>query len=371
MLVKFISLLICFSLTCVSVHALSAQSAVLIDAHTGRVLMAQNANQRMGMASTTKIMTALVAIEEGNLDDVVTVSDKASRVEGSSMYLKSGEKILLRDLIYGLMLNSGNDAATAIAEHVGGDIESFADMMTQKAISLGLENSSFTNPHGLDNENHYTTAYELAQITRHALSNPLFSEISSTKVKTVGLGEGEQTRTLSNHNKMLSMYKGADGVKTGFTKKCGRCLVSSATRDCLRLIAVTLNAPNDWNDHTEMLNYGFNAYKWKNPVISGEYMRTVPVIGSDTDRISLYAEESVELAVNNKDVVRVVYNVPNFIDAPVSAGQQIGNVDVYLAGDKVKTVNLITKEDVNLTNTNKYRKTFGYLVTELLSLMGG
>lgn len=351
-------------------YALSAQSAVLIDAHNGRVLIAQNAYKKLGMASTTKIMTALVAIENGNLDDIVTVSAKAAGTEGSSMYLKSGEKISLRDLLYGLMLNSGNDAAIAIAEHIGGSIENFAGMMNEKARSLGLSNTSFTNPHGLDNENHYTTAYDLAQITRNALSNPEFSEIVSTKIKTVG-SDGDQLRTLCNHNKMLSIYEGADGVKTGFTKKTGRCLVSSATRDCLRLVAVTLNASDDWNDHKYMLDYGFSNYRWRSPVKVGDYMKTVPVLGADTDTLSLYADSAAELAVNSKDVITVFYDVPNFVEAPVNEGDCLGKAYVYLSGNKVKTVGLVTKESAPMTNRNKYKKTLYYLVTELLGIVGG
>lgn len=354
-------------------YALSAKSSILIDAHTGRVLMSQNSLQRLGMASTTKIMTALVAIETGRLDDIVAVSPKAAGMEGSSMYLKSGEKIRLHDLIYGLMLNSGNDAGAAIAEFIGGDVKGFADIMNQKAKNLGLKDTSFSNPHGLDDENHYTTAYDLAQITRHALEISAFAEIVSTKVKTIytETDEGSYTRTLVNHNKMLSLYKGADGVKTGFTKKCGRCLVSSATKDGLKLIAVTLNAPDDWNDHSKMLDFGFSNYKWRCPVKTDDYMRTVPLIGAESDKVTLYAQSDVQLAMRSNDIVRIVYDVPNFLEAPIYEGQCLGRADVYLGSEKIKTIELIAKEDIMPTNKNKIKSSCLYLFKELYSLFGG
>lgn len=350
----------------VNTLALSAKSAILIDGHTGRVLMEQNARERMGMASTTKIMTALIALEEGDLNSEVEISYFAAGMIGSSMYLKSGEKITLLDLIYGLMLNSGNDAAAAIAEHIGKDMETFADLMTQKAKSFGLNDTSFANSHGLDADNHYTTAYDLAQITRRALEIPLFAQIAATKAITIGMGEN--ARTLVNHNKMLSLYKGATGVKTGFTKKCGRCLVSSATRDCLKLIAVTLNAPDDWNDHKQMLDYGFANYKWKSPVKKGDYMKAVPLMGAEYDKILLYAGEGVELAAKSGDVIKVVYDVPNFVQAPVFNGQRIGSAQVLLSGKVIKTINLIAAEDIAPTNEDRYKKTYFYIFRELYRL---
>lgn len=349
--------------------ALSAQSAILIDGHTGRVLLEHNAYQKRGMASTTKIMTAIVAIESGKLNDIVTVSSTAAGVEGSSMWLKSGEKISVESLLYGLMLNSGNDAATALAEYIGGDIPHFAQMMTNKAQALGLKNTSFTNPHGLDNENHYTTAYDLAQITRYALNNEKFAEIVSTKTKKVEWADNEWERSLHNHNKMLTMYQGADGVKTGFTKKCGRCLVSSATRDNLKLIAVTLNAPNDWQDHSEMLDFGFSKYNYKKVISKGDYMKTLPVLNGVTDNISLYASADVELAITDKEEssIKTVYNIPENVEAPIEMDEKIGYADVFLGDKLVAKVDLFCGSTVSINVQSNFWTKLNYLILNLLS----
>jgi D-alanyl-D-alanine carboxypeptidase len=286
------------------------------------------------------------------------------------MYLTEGEKLTLRDLVYGIMLSSGNDAATAVAEYLGGDSAGFSAMMNGEAAALGLRDTSFANPHGLDHENHYTTAYDLAQLTRYALQNPEFAEIVSTRFKTVSSRE-DKIHSLSNHNKMLTIYEGADGVKTGFTKKSGRCLVSSATRDCLQLIAVTLNAGDDWNDHTEMLDYGFSNYQWKSPIKAGDYMKTVAVLGSDPDVLSLYAASGAEFAVNGEDDIRIVYDVPDFVRAPVVAGAPLGVAEVYLSGEKAGTVALVTRYGAELTERNKLKHTFFSLMAELLGMVGG
>lgn len=222
--------------------AVSARAAVVIDADTGKTLFEQNADSRLPMASTTKIMTALVALGEGDLDRVYTVKPEYAAVEGSSMYLKAGETLSLQDTLYGLMLASGNDAAVAIAGECGG-MTAFVGKMNAKAAELGLTDTHFDNPNGLPSDTHYTTAHELAKITAAALKDPVFRQIVSTKSCTVS------GHALSNHNRLLSMYDGAIGVKTGFTRAAGRCLVSAAERSGRTIIAVTLNDPNDWNDH--------------------------------------------------------------------------------------------------------------------------
>ena len=214
------------------------------------------------MASTTKIMTALVAIESSPLDKNVMISDMAIGTEGSSLYLKKGEIMSMSDLLMGLMLRSANDAAAAIAYEISGSIEAFADKMNEKAASIGVTDTHFTNPHGLDDENHYTTAADLAIITAEALKNDTFLEIVSTEKCIIKNFDGE-ARLLTNHNKLLSLYDGAIGVKTGFTKKSGRCLVGAAERDGMRLIAVTINAPDDWNDHEALFDFGFSRLNSK------------------------------------------------------------------------------------------------------------
>ena len=242
--------------------SVSAKAAALYDAASNSFLYTKNADTRLPMASTTKIMTALVAIESSPLDKNVMISDMAIGTEGSSLYLKKGEIMSMSDLLMGLMLRSANDAAAAIAYEISGSIEAFADKMNEKAASIGVTDTHFTNPHGLDDENHYTTAADLAIITAEALKNDTFLEIVSTEKCIIKNFDGE-ARLLTNHNKLLSLYDGAIGVKTGFTKKSGRCLVGAAERDGMRLIAVTINAPDDWNDHEALFDFGFSRLNSK------------------------------------------------------------------------------------------------------------
>jgi serine-type D-Ala-D-Ala carboxypeptidase (penicillin-binding protein 5/6) len=234
-----------------------ARSATLMDVTSGRILISQRGDEPMKIASLTKIMTAIVAIEHGNLDSKVKVSVKAAGKEGSSIYLKAGEQITLRNVLYGLMLRSGNDAAMAIAEHVGGSVEGFAFLMNKKAEEIGLTHSHFMNPHGLDQEGHFSSANDMAKLTAYAMHNPEFKAIVKTRVKTAPNPNEPWDYKWVNKNKMLTMYDGADGVKTGYTKQALRCLVSSATRNGQQLVAVTINDGDDWLDHRNMLDYGF------------------------------------------------------------------------------------------------------------------
>lgn len=239
----------------------SAQAAILLDVDSGRVLYEKNADQTLRIASITKIMTALVAIEQGNLKDKVTTSTNAFGVEGSSIFLRLGEKLTLEDMIYGLMLRSGNDAAVAIAEHIGGSKEGFVYLMNQKAGELGMSSTVFSNPHGLDDhEEHYSSARDMVILTAYAMKNKNFAKIVGTKRKTAPLQGEKWDRVWHNKNRLLGMYPYADGVKTGFTKRANRTLVSSATKDGHQFVAVTLNAPDDWNDHIQMFEYGFDHF---------------------------------------------------------------------------------------------------------------
>lgn len=238
----------------------SAVSAALLDANSGALLYGKNENKRLPMASTTKIMTALVALDTLPLDRVIEIPKGAVGVEGSSIYLFEHEKITVENLLYGLMLESGNDAATALAIACAGDVESFADMMNSKAREIGLIDTHFTNPHGLENSEHYTTAYELAFLAATALKNPDFRRIVSTKSLAVKVCTGESSRYFVNHNRLLKSFDGAIGVKTGFTKSAGRCLVSAAQRNGETYVAVTLNDGNDWKDHTSMLDFAFENF---------------------------------------------------------------------------------------------------------------
>jgi len=238
----------------------NAEAAALIDVESGRLLYSHNGDKRMRIASLTKIMTAIVAIEHGDLSDIVKTGRRAAGKEGSSIYLRVGDEMSLHHLLYGLMLRSGNDAAVAIAEHVGGSEEGFVHLMNEKARELGLENTHFMNPHGLDHDDHYSSANDLARLTAYALRNPVFREIVKTRVKKVPNPNAEWDHVWTNKNKMLLMYEGADGVKTGYTKLAGRCLVSSATRNGQQLAAVTLNDGDDWADHRKLLDWGFEHY---------------------------------------------------------------------------------------------------------------
>ncbi len=244
----------------VDVPNVQAESAILMDVNSKRVLFEKNADEPKSIASITKIMTAILAIEYGNLKDTVTVSPHASRMEGSSIYLRPGEQVTLETLLYGLMLRSGNDAAVAIAEHLAETEANFAHLMNVKAWELGMSRTHFANPHGLDEEGHYSTARDMAVLSAYALKNPLFQQIVKTKTKRVSWPGEQWQRSWSNKNKMLHFYDGADGVKTGFTRKSGRTLVSSATRGSQQLVVVTLNDPDDWRDHMRLLDYGFSRY---------------------------------------------------------------------------------------------------------------
>ena len=315
--------------------AISADCAILMDADSGRVIGAKNADQRHAMASTTKIMTALTAMREVELDRVVEIAPAAVGIEGSSVYLYAGEKLTVEDLLYAMLLESANDAAAAIAVAISGSIEAFADVMNETARTLGLTNTHFTNPHGLWDADHYTTARELGLITMHALRMPAFREIVSTYKHTIPLNQTEGVRLLLNHNKMLKLYDGAIGVKTGFTRKSGRCLVSAAERDGVRLIAVTLNAPDDWRDHTAMLDYGFSVSTHHVLGSAGELTYTVPVVGGTVDCVTVF--NTAPLAVTlpaDAPTPTLTVELPRMLYAPTAAGCVVGRL-VWHSGDAI------------------------------------
>ncbi len=373
---KFFSLVLCMLLiplwtTPVRALSVSAQFACAIDARTGRVLYEKNAYSTHSMASTTKIMTALVALEHASPEEMVTVSANAAGTEGSSIYLSAGESLSMETLLYGLMLESGNDAAIAIAEHVGGSVDNFAKMMTERAHRLGVKNTAFQNPNGLDAEGHYTTAYDLALITREALLNPTFSEIVSTKRKSVPASAESKARAFSNHNKLLSLYAGCIGVKTGFTKKTGRCLVSAATRDHMTVICVTLNAPNDWNDHTNMLDYAFSSVSARPLVMKDMVLKNIPIINGSSKTVELLAAEDFYIALDGKEglsKVKLDYMLPAEIEAPVTAGTPVGKLRISYDGKVVCEMDLLTGVDIAYQEppkpglTENFRKMFEKLL---------
>lgn len=301
----------------------SAKSAVLLDGGSNTVLYGKNPDERLPMASTTKIMTALVAIENLPLDREVTVDAAACNIEGSSVYLRQGENFTVEELLYAVLLNSANDAATQIALAAAGSAEAFADMMNQKAAELGLADTHFTNPHGLDSEEHYTSAKDLAVLASAALGNPTFRKICSTYRCTIG--SGESTRYLLNHNRMLRLYEDAIGVKTGFTKRSGRCLVSAAERDGVMLVAVTLSDPDDWRDHAAMLDYGFEHVESVQLCSGNEIFRDIPCTGGDAETVRISNRDALSVSLpEDHGAITVTVHAPHILFAPVEAGDAVG-----------------------------------------------
>lgn len=326
---KLLCGLLCCVLCLPAAGAVSAKAAIVIDADTGAVLYELNADAVLPMASTTKIMTALVALGEGDLDREYKVRPEYTQVEGSSMYLQAGETLTLRDTLYGLMLESGNDAAVAIAGECGG-LEAFVGKMNAKAAELGLSNTHFDNPNGLPSDTHYTTARELAAITAEALRDPVFRQIVSTVNYTVG------ARTFTNHNRMLSLYDGAIGVKTGYTKAAGRCLVSAAEKDGRTVIVVTLNDPDDWNDHMALLNQGFAQYQAVTLHEAGDRLLEQQVFGGTVESVPLVARSTVTalLLPGEQERIQTVRYGDRICYAPVVQSAAAGRIE-YRLGDLV------------------------------------
>lgn len=345
---------------------LTAAAAMLMDWQTGQVLWEKNGFQRRAPASTTKVMTALLALERGRLEDRVLVSQRAARTGGSSMYIKAGEVYTLRELLYGLLLHSGNDAAVAIAEHIGGSVEAFAELMNQRALELGARSTHFVNPHGLHHPNHYSTAYDLALITRQALRHPVFAAI--VRQRQLELTLGERTLPLRNTNRLLWMFEGADGVKTGTTSAAGACLIASATRDdhgrawSHKLVAVVLNADGRWRDSQRLLEWGFTHYRLAEVADRGEVVANVTVQGGRDPWVPLAAAEPLAAVVPRSAVAQpaVELVVPESVRAPVLPGQALGTARISWEGGLQGQVPLVAARPVE-------RATWGtYLVRPLV-----
>ena len=327
----------------------SAQSAVVLTADTGAVLFEKDGHTPRPVASTTKIMTALLALEAAQErgDPLVDITQEMVAVEGSSMGLQAGDSISLTGLAAGMLLASGNDAANAAALYLEGSLESFAARMNQRAAALGMEDTHFVTPSGLDGEDaqglgHLSTAYDMALLARAALEDQAFRQLCSSPSLAVEFAEPVKRVTYTNHNKLLAQYQGCVGVKTGFTKEAGRCLVSAAERDGALLIAVTLNAPNDWQDHTALLDYGFSQVE-PYQLAGGDVRLTVPVVGSPVEVVSLRGSNGGEVTLplgQGAQVERVVH-APKFLYAPVEAGEQVGEICWYLEGQLLGSAPLI------------------------------
>ena len=324
----------------------SPRSSILIEAKTGRVLYESNAHEPLPMASTTKIMTALVALENGNLNEMVTAGKNAFGVPGTSIYLSLGEELPLIDMLYGLMLASGNDAAVAIAEHIGGDVEGFCQMMNERAADIGCENTVFSTPHGLPAENHHTTARDLAMIAREAMQNPVFREIVSTQRASIPWEGRDYDRILNNKNKLLSEYPGAIGVKTGYTKAAGRCLVFAAERDGLELIGVVLNCPDWFQQSAALLDRGFENWQMVNLLSEGETVRSIPVKNGTADTVRVVASSDVSGPVRFNTWPDLLLELPDSLDAGLKKGDVIGTARLTDNGQTLITVPLVAAESV-------------------------
>lgn len=334
---------------------ISAQSAILIDADSGMIMHEKNAYERMGMASTTKIMTALVTVHLMKPDMTVSIPKEAVGTEGSSVYLCEGEKMTVEQLLYALLLASANDAAVALAIAASGSIEKFADQMNMYAEKLGLHDTHFVNPHGLYDEDHYTTAYDLALISRAALADPLLTKIFSTYKKELPCNGEENKRLVVNHNKLLRTYEGAVGMKTGYTKSTGRCLVSAAQRNGLTLICVTLNAPDDWKDHTSLLDYGFENYTRYVFAEAGEFEYSLPLVGGESDSVTLINVSPISFTVKKGEEGTVLYTVEStyrFLYAPALRGYVCGQITVECGG-VTKSSSLYVTKTVAATEAEK------------------
>lgn len=322
--------------------SVSAHHAALYEPVTDTFLYEKNGAARAPMASTTKIMTALVALEAGDLDREIIIPKEACGIEGSSIYMTPGERLTLRQLLYALLLQSANDAATAIAIAIGGDLAGFANMMNEQASTLGLSDTHFTNPHGLDDPEHYTTARDLAKIAAAAMELPEFREIVGTVKYTIPHGNDGDTRILVNHNRLLRLYQDAVGIKTGFTKKSGRCLVGAACRNGLTLISVTLDAPNDWNDHIRLFDFGFSKMENRLLCPAGGFRYSLPVIGrQDTLAYCTNAEDAYGILRVDAEAPEVRVDLPHFLTSAPREGAVVGTLRFYADERLVSEVPLV------------------------------
>lgn len=342
-----ISLLLIFTLPCFAEVSISAKSAVVICAESGEIIYSKNGNEQLPMASTTKIMSSLIALEMGADDTFFTVTDEMLGVEGTSMGLKSGDSVSLLSLVKGMLISSGNDAANVIAYAISGGIEPFVNLMNEKAKQIGMNNTHFVTPSGLDAEGHYSTAYDMAILAAEAIRNPIFLNICSSKTVTAYYGSPPSKHVLTNHNKLLSVSDEFIGVKTGFTKKSGRCLVSARREDGKTLIAVTLNAPNDWDDHIKLYDYAFPLAKSVSLDCNLSEL-SLKVIGGEEKCVNLeFDDYNFYTFLNSSITYYYKIYIKQFEYAPVYKGENAGRVDFYCSdGTLIKSINLIVTKDV-------------------------
>lgn len=326
----------------IGAQAVSARRACVLDAVSGRILYDRGSREQSLIASTTKIMTALVVCEQCNVLDRMRIPKEAVGIEGSSMYLKEGEVLTLQELLYGLMLSSGNDAAVALAIYCGGTVEGFVEMMNDKARNLGLTGTHFQNPNGLDAPGHYSTARDLAVLGAYAMENPIFARTVSTKQIKIG------QRYLTNHNKLLWRVDGADGIKTGYTKAAGRTLVSSALRDGRRLIVVTIDAGDDWNDHAFLLEEGFSRYTLQQVVTAGDCLDIADVAGGEAHKVEILAAEDYVFPLAPEEEPQIARPGPGFVYAPAVEGADAGCAYVLIQGNAVGKVPVVYGQTIEM-----------------------
>ncbi|MBE5754325.1 MAG: D-alanyl-D-alanine carboxypeptidase [Clostridiales bacterium] len=348
---KFISLILsalvlvvsCFlnANVCFAKDFSGSTAEIVIELNSGRVLHEKNAYEKKYMASTTKILTAITVIENCRIDDVITVTKETVGVEGSSIYLEVGEKLSIKDLLYGLMLRSGNDCAETLAVYCSGSINKFAELMNNIANKIGARYSNFTNPHGLHDENHYTTAYDLALISRYAMNNEIFREIVGKKSVIIPHITQKYDRKLINKNKMLTEFEGANGIKTGYTKKAGRCLVSSCIRDGMELICVVLNCPPMFERSKELLSESFNNYHNVKVVESNNIIGFIKE-ENNKNSYAIHVKNDIILPLTNeeKENIRIEYNYEKTVKSPLKSDEHVGYIEIYTQN------NLIFKEKI-------------------------
>ena len=324
----------------------SARACVVIDQRSGRILLSHNADTPLPMASTTKVMTALLAIERGNLDDPVTAGRNAFGVPGTSIYLSQGETLTLEQLLYGLMLASGNDAAVAIAEHIGGTVEDFCRLMTARAAELGCTGTVFLTPHGLPCKGHCTTAHDLALIAREAMTHDIFRQIVSTTRAKIPWDGRDYDRVLNNKNRLLTTYEGATGIKTGYTRKAGRCLVFGAEREGMAVIGVVLNCPDWFGEAARLMDEAFARWDAMTLLSAGEHLRTIPVEGSGGDTVDAVLTADLTALVPENALPQVEIDLPSSVAAPVHTGDALGTVRMVCQGETLCEVTLVAAANV-------------------------
>ena len=324
----------------------NAGAYILMEAETGRILYEHNAHTPLPMASTTKIMTALLALERGDLSAPVTASKNAFGVPGTSIYLAEGETLSLEEMLYGLMLASGNDAAVAIAEHIGGSVPDFCRMMTKRAEEIGCENTLFATPHGLPAEHHHTTAWDLCMITREAMKHPQFRQIVSTQRATIPWAGHDYNRVLNNKNKLLSTYPGALGVKTGYTRAAGRCLVFAAERDGLTLIGAVLNCPDWFQESSALLDRGFENWQMVTLLSKGEAIREIPVEKGVKESVTVRAARDAAAPVRIDSWPDMKIDLPDILPAGVQEGDIIGSLSLLDEGEIITVIPLYASKTV-------------------------